>query len=118
VVDDKKAASASGFIKNKWVAAAVSLLVGLGLGTTLGNQVLDTAGIPASCVRALQRADTAIATGRSVADDGSAALDAVKGLRIGEAGDLLIQAKDGAVLLVRQASRFNTSRQRCSADRK
>jgi hypothetical protein len=115
--DTNKTATASGLIKNKWVASAVSLLIGLGLGTTLGNQVLDTAGVPASCVRAIQRADTAIATGKSVADDGKAALDAVKGLRLGEAGDLLGQAKDSAARLVRQAGRFNVSRQTCAADR-
>lgn len=114
----KKTTSASGLIKNRWVASAVSLLVGLGLGTTLGNQVLDTAGVPASCVRAIQRADAAIATGQSVADDGKAALDAVKGLRIGEAGDLLGQAKDSASRLLHQTQKFNVARKNCSADRK
>jgi len=107
----------SGLIKNRWVAGIVSLLIGLGLGTTLGNQVLDTAGIPASCVRAIQRADTALATGKSVADDGRAALDAVKGLRLGEAADLLGNAKDQAVEFFGQAKKFNTSRKRCKDDR-
>ena len=110
--------TASGLIKNKWVASAVSLLIGLGLGTTLGNQVLASAGVPASCVRAIQRADAAIATGQSVADDGKAAFDAVKGLRFGEAADLLGEAKDNASQLVRQAQKFNVSRKTCSADRK
>jgi hypothetical protein len=109
---------AAGLVKNKWVASIVSLLVGLGLGTTLGNQVLDTAGIPASCVRTIQRADTAIATGRSVADDGKAALTAVKDLRIGDAADLLNEARDKAGELITQAQKFNTSRKNCAEDRK
>jgi hypothetical protein len=109
---------AAGLIKNKWVASIVSLLVGLGLGTTLGNQVLDSAGIPASCVRAIQRADTAIATGQSVADDGKAALAAVKDLKIGRAADLLGDARDSAAKLLDQAKKFNTSRKNCDEDRK
>ena len=112
------AEKAAGLIKNKWVASIVSLLVGIGLGTTLGNQVLDSAGIPASCVRTIQRADTAIATGQSVADDGKAALAAVKDLRIGDAADLLGQAKDDAGNLINQAKKFNVSRKNCNEDRK
>jgi len=108
----------SGLIKNKWVASIVSLVVGLGLGTGLGREVLDTAGIPASCVRALQRADTAVSTGQAIGDRGKAALEAVKALHIGEAGDLLGQAKDEAFRLVRQAKKFNVSRKSCDADRK
>jgi hypothetical protein len=110
--------SPSGLIKNRWVATAVSLLIGLGLGTTLGRNVLDTAGVPASCVRAIQRADTALATGNAVADNGKAALDAVKGLRLGEAGDLLGEVKNDATRFFGQAKRFNVSRARCKADRK
>ncbi|MCJ7670999.1 MAG: hypothetical protein MUP67_03000 [Acidimicrobiia bacterium] len=108
----------SGLIKNRWVATAVSLLIGIGLGTTVGRSVLDTAGVPASCVKTIQRADTALATGTAVADNGKAALAAVKGLRIGEAGDLLGQVKDDAARFVTQAKRFNTLRQQCKADRK
>ena len=108
----------AGLIKNRWVATAVSLLIGIGLGTTFGKSVLDTAGIPPSCVRAIQRADTALATGNSVADNASAALDAVKSLRIGEAGDLLGNVKDDTVRFFDQAKRFNVSRKHCRADRK
>lgn len=109
---------AAGLIKNKWVSSIVSLLVGLGLGTTVGNQVLDTAGVPASCVRTIQRADVAIATGQSVADDGKAALAAVKDLRISDAADLLGEAKDSAGQLVNQVKKFNVSRKNCNEDRK
>jgi len=108
---------ASGLIKNRWVASIVSLLVGLGLGTTLGNQVLDSAGVPASCVRAIQRADTALATGQAIAADGKAALSAVKDLRFGDAGDLLSDARREAGLLVDQVKRFNSSRKECKTDR-
>jgi hypothetical protein len=104
-------------IKNRWVATAVSLLIGIGLGTTFGKSVLDTAGIPASCVKTIQRADAALATGTAVADNSKAALAAVKGLRIGEAGDLLGQVKDDAGRFFDQAKRFNTLRQQCKADR-
>jgi hypothetical protein len=114
---DETRTAAPGLIKNRWVAAVVTLLIGLGLGTTVGNQVLGTAGIPASCVRAIQRADTALATGRSVADQGKAALAAVKGLQLGEAADLLGNAKDQAFTFVRQAKRFNVSRKTCKKDR-
>jgi hypothetical protein len=107
----------SSLIKNKWVASAISLLVGLGLGTTLGNQVLDTAGVPASCVRAIQRADTALATGQAAADNGRAAFAAVKELRFGDAADLLGDAKKDAALLFDQAKRFNSSRKECKTDR-
>ncbi len=108
---------ASSLIKNKWVASIVSLLIGLGLGTTLGNQVLDSAGVPASCVRAIQRADTALATGQSVANNGKAALDAAKSLQFGQVADLLGDAKRDAALLVDQVKRFNSSRKECKADR-
>jgi len=108
----------SGLIKNRWVAAAVSLLIGIGVGTTFGNSVLDTAGIPASCVKTIQRADAALATGRAVTNNASAALDAVKGLHIGEAGDLLGQVKDDTVRFFAQAKRFNALREQCQADRK
>jgi hypothetical protein len=108
----------SGLIKNRWVATAVSLLVGLGIGTTFGRSVLDTAGVPPSCVRTIQRADEALATGSAVADNGRAALDAVKGLRLGEASDLLGQAKDDTVRFFNQAKHFNQSRKRCNTDRK
>jgi hypothetical protein len=113
-----KKQATSGLIKNRWVATAVSLLVGLGIGTTLGRSVLDTAGVPASCVRTIQRADDALATGSAVANNGRAALDAVKGLHLGEASDLLGQAKDDAVHFFDQAKRFNASRKRCNTDRK
>jgi hypothetical protein len=69
-------------------------------------------------VRAIQRADTALATGNSVADNASAALDAVKGLHINEAGDLLGNVKDDTVRFFDQAKRFNASRKHCKADRK
>ena len=108
----------TGLIKNRWVATAVSLLIGIGVGTTFGKSVLDTAGIPASCVKTIQRADAALATGSAVADNGSAALDAVKGLRIGEAGKLLGQVKDDTVRFFAQAKKFNALRERCQADRK
>ena len=114
----KDSPATTGFIKNRWVASIVSLLVGLGLGTTIGNQVLDTAGIPASCVRTIQRADTALATGKSVANDGRAALDAIRSLSFGEAADLLGNAKDNAVQFVGQIKDFNRSREKCESDRK
>jgi hypothetical protein len=105
-------------VPKSWVATLVSLIVGIGVGTTFGRSILDSAGIPESCVRTISRAERAIDTGTSVADDGQAALQAVKDLRIGEAGDLLAEVKRNALLLIDQAGRFNTVRQRCQADRK
>ena len=106
-------------LKNKkgWVASLLSLVVGLGLGTTLGREVLDTAGIPASCVRTIQRADRAIDAGTSIADDSKAALGAVTDLRFGEAGDLLSNIPGAASRLFKQAGKFNTSRKQCNRDR-
>gem|GEM_PF-4326896 len=60
----------------------------------------------ASCLKTIRRADAPLATGTAVADNGRAALDAVKGLRVGEAGDLFGQAK-----------RFSTLRTQCTDDR-
>lgn len=105
-------------VPKSWVATLVSLVVGLGIGTTFGRSILDSAGIPESCVRTISRAERAIDTGTSVADDGKAALQAVKDLRIGEAGDLLAEIKRNASRLLGEASQFNTARQRCQADRK
>lgn len=105
-------------VPKSWVATLVSLVVGLGIGATFGRSILDSAGIPESCVRTISRAERAIDTGTSVADDGKAALQAVKDLRIGEAGDLLAEIKRNASRLLGEASRFNTARQRCQADRK
>jgi len=105
-------------VQKSWIATLVSLVVGLGVGTTLGRSVLDSAGIPASCVRTINRAERAIDTGTVVADDGKAALQAVKDLRIGDAGNLLAEVKQNASRLLDEASRFNTARQRCQADRK
>lgn len=105
-------------IKNRWVASIVSLLLGLGLGTSVGREVLNTAGIPASCVRAIQRADHAVTTGKGIAADGKAALKAVTRLHFAEAGDVLGDAKDKAHRLATQASEFNKSRKKCRADRK
>ena len=113
-----KTTKPTGLLKNKWLASLVSLIAGLGVGTTLGREVLDTAGIPASCVRALQRADTAISTGKSIGDNGKAALDAVTSLHIGDAGNLLSKAKDDALKLVDEAKHFNKSRKTCNNDRK
>jgi len=109
--------STSGLIKNRWVASIVSLLIGIGLGTTVGKQVLNTAGVPPSCVRTIQRADRALGTGSAVADDGRAALDAVKGLHFGEAADLLGSAKNNATKFFHQVGKFNTSRKNCKKDR-
>ncbi len=92
--------------KNKWVSTILSLVVGLGLGTTLGREVLESAGIPESCVHALQRADRALDTGTAVADDGKAAFVAVKDVNIPEAFDLLRAAKNGADDLVELARTF------------
>ena len=108
----------SGLLKNRWISGLVSLLVGLGLGTTLGREVLGAAGVPASCVRTIQRADTAIATGKTIADDGKRALDAVTALRLTAAGDLLVQVKDGAVQLLGEAQRFERARKHCNTDRR
>ncbi|MCJ7437067.1 MAG: hypothetical protein MUP97_04805 [Acidimicrobiia bacterium] len=111
-------AASSGLIKNRWVATVLSLLIGIGVGTTFGKSVLDTAGVPASCVKTIQRADVALATGTAVTDNASAALDAIKGLQVGAAGDLLGQAKANTVRFFDQAKRFNTLRKQCKADRK
>lgn len=104
-------------VPKSWVATLVSLVVGLGVGTTFGRSILDSAGIPESCVRTISRADRAIDTGTSVADDGKAALQAVKDLRIGDAGDLLAEVKRNASRLLDEASRFDAARKRCQADR-
>ncbi len=106
-------------LKNKkgWVASLVSLILGLGLGTTLGREVLDTAGIPASCVRTIQRAERAIDAGTSIADDSKAALNAVTDLRFGDAGDLLGGIPDNASRLFEQTGKFNKSRKQCNRDR-
>ena len=100
------------------VATIVSLVLGLGVGTTFGRSVLDSAGIPASCVRTISRAERAIDTGTAVAHDGRAALAAVKGLRLGEAGDLLSKVKQNATRLFDETQGFNTSRKRCDSDRR
>jgi hypothetical protein len=107
-----------GLLKKKWLSTIVSLLVGLGLGTTFGREVLDSAGIPASCVRTIQRADRAIETGTAVADDGKAAFQAVKDLEISTAADFLRDAKNGADALVELVQLFNEARTTCNADRK
>ncbi len=108
----------AGLLKNKWLSSILSLIVGLGLGTTFGRDLLDSAGIPASCVRTIQRADRAIKTGTAVADDGKAAFAAVKDLRIAEASDLLREAKVGADALIELVQRFNDARTECDTDRK
>lgn len=104
--------------KNKWVSTILSLIVGLGLGTTFGREVLESAGIPESCVQALQRAERALDTGTAVADDGKAAFAAVKAVKIPEAVDLLRSAKSGADELVELVQRFNDARRSCNTDRK
>lgn len=104
-------------VPKSWIATLASLVVGLGLGTTFGRSLLDSAGIPESCVRTISRAERAIDTGTAVADDGQAALQAVKDLRIGEAGSLLAEVKRNASRLLEQAGRFDTARKRCQADR-
>ncbi len=108
----------AGLLRNKWLSSILSLIVGLALGTTFGRDLLDSAGIPASCIRTIQRADRAIETGTAVADDGNAAFAAVKDLRIGEASDLLRDAKAGAATLVELVQRFNEARVQCNTDRK
>jgi len=118
MVDRKRPALPSGLLKNKWISSIVSLVVGLGLGTTIGREILGAAGVPASCVRTIQRADAAIGAGKAVADDGRAALDAVTALRINEAGNLLVEAKDGAIRLVTEAKRFDRARKTCDDDRR
>lgn len=105
-------------IKNKWLTSIVSLLLGLGVGTTFGKSVLESAGIPASCVRTIQRADKAITTGKSVASNGKAALSALTALHPTDAVHLLGQAKDDAKTLIAQTKQFDKSRKRCNADRK
>lgn len=104
-------------VPKSWVATLVSLVVGLGVGTTFGRSILDSAGIPESCVRTISRAERAIDTGTSVADDGKAALQAVKDLRIGDAGNLLAEVKRNATRLLDEASRFDAARRRCQSDR-
>jgi phage shock protein A len=69
-------------------------------------------------VRTIQRADKAITTGKSVADNGKAALSALTALHVTDAGHLLGQAKDGAATLIAQTKQFDKSRKRCNADRK
>jgi hypothetical protein len=95
----------------------LSLIVGLALGTALGREVLDTAGVPASCVRTIQHGDAAIEAGTAIADDGKAALNAVTELRFNQAGDLLGNIPDNAALLLERTRRFNKSRTQCNADR-
>jgi len=56
-------------------------------------------------------------TGTVVAANGRGALDAAKGLRVGEAGDLFGQAKDAGVRFFDGAKRFNTMRTQCKDDR-
>ncbi len=104
-------------VKKGLLPTIVSLLVGLGVGTTFGRSLLDSAGIPESCVRTIQRAERAIDTGTAVADDGRAALQAVKDLRIGDAGNLLADVKRNATRLLEEAGRFDKARKRCQADR-
>ena len=104
-------------MKKGLLPTIVSLLVGLGVGTTFGRSLLDSAGIPESCVRTIQRAERAIDTGTAVADDGRAALQAVKDLRIGDAGSLLADVKRNATRLLEEAGRFDKARKRCQADR-
>ncbi len=105
-------------VQKSWIATIASLVVGLALGTTFGRSLLDSAGIPESCVRTINRAERAIDTGTAVADDGKAALQAVKDLRIGDAGSLLAEVKRNATRLIDETSRFDTARKRCQADRK
>lgn len=104
-------------VQKSWIATLVSLVVGLGLGTTFGRSLLDSAGIPESCVRTITRAERAIDAGTAVADDGRAALAAVRDLDIGEAGSLLADVKRNATILVNQAGRFDAARKRCEAER-
>ncbi len=106
-----------GLLKNRWLSSLVSLVVGLALGTTVGRDILKSTGVPASCVHAIQRADRALKAGQAVADDGRAALDAVKGVHFTEVGDLLGRAKREAATLFDEAGRFNTARHRCDRDR-
>lgn len=113
-----KRTPATGLIKNRWIASLVSLVVGLGVGTTLGQEILGTAGVPASCVRTIQHGNAAVATGKKVAADSSDALEAVKALRVSDALTVLGVARDDAARLLRQAERFERSRKRCNADRK
>ena len=107
----------SGLLKGKWLPALISLVVGLALGTSFGREILDSAGFPASCVRAIQRASKAIDSGKEVADNGKSALAAVKELRIGQAASFLSEARDRAVTLISQAQRFDDARRVCDADR-
>lgn len=104
-------------VQKSWIATLMSLVVGLGLGTTVGRSLLDSAGIPESCVHTITRAERAIDTGTAVADDGKAALAAVKDLRIGDAGSLLAEVKRNAARLLDEAGRFDRARKRCQADR-
>lgn len=104
-------------VQKSWIATLASLVVGLGLGMTFGRSLLDSAGIPESCVRTITRAERAIDAGTAVADDGRAALAAVRDLDIGEAGSLLADVKRNATILVNQAGRFDAARKRCEAER-
>ncbi len=108
---------APGFLKSRWFTSIVSLLIGLGLGTTLGDKVLDSTGVPASCVRTIQRAETALANAETIAENGREAFDAVTDVRIGDAVELLTTAADDAQLLLDQVAEFNDSRKECQADR-
>jgi hypothetical protein len=102
---------------NKTVASVVTLVIGLVLGTAFGRDLLGAAGIPESCVRTIERASRAIDTGTALADDGRAALTAVRDVRVGDALDLLRDARDNAVALASQVQRFNTARVACNEDR-
>jgi hypothetical protein len=107
-----------GMLKSKWLSGLLSLIVGLLLGTTLGNDILQSAGVPKSCVRAIQRADRAINAGESVADNGKQALTAARDVRVRDAIDLLREAATQTERLFTLAARFEKSRQKCNEERK
>jgi len=117
-VADRGEASIQKIIKSKWGSGIVSLLIGLLLGTTVGGDLLDSAGVPKSCVHAIQRADRALDAGKQATSNGKAALAAAKGVRVRTAVDLLQEAVHDTQRLLQLTDRFNDARQRCDKDRK
>ena len=107
-----------GLLKNKWFSGIASLVVGLLLGTTLGGNILESAGVPKSCVRAIQHADHALVAGKTAANDGKAALAAAKSVHVSEAVDNLRDAAKYARRLFDLAARFDAAHKRCNSDRK